>query len=535
MHLRNALLSSLALLLVASSALAAVPTFDLEWGSQGTGNSQFDLPWGVAVDSNGDVYVADYQNHRIQKFDAAGGHVLTFGQLGTGDGDLIAPYDVAVDASDNVYVAESGNNRVSVFTSGGSFMYTFGSGGSGNGQFNTPMGITVDSSGDIYVADGLNHRVQKFASGGAYLLQFGSFGSDPGAFRIPVGLATDASDNLLVVDQGNHRVQKFSGAGAYMSGFGMFGTADGEFAYPQGITVTPNGSIFVVSLTQHHVQKFDSDGNFLEKWGVNGSGNGEFNYPADVEVAGNAVYVVDGRNYRVQKFTDPTPAPPVVPASILAQIDIEPGQWPNQLIGDGDLIDVALLGSPHFDPAQVDLGTIRMAGFRPLRLAISDASAAVGANGCHMSTIPFDGWDDLVVQFKRSDLLQALPNLDAGESDQLVFTGRLRDGTPFNATDCVQMGNHPATSGDDLSDMDIVPRNPIKRVHVVQFTLPEAQRVNITVLDVSGRVVDRLVNDWRGSGHHEFEWTPSRLPSGVYFVRMRTDDNQLVRRVSLHN
>jgi hypothetical protein len=153
-----------------------------------------------------------------------------------------------------------------------------------------------------------------------------------------------------------------------------------------------------------------------------------------------------------------------------------------------------------------------------------------------MSTIPFDGWDDLVVEFRTSDLLNALPTLSEGESDQLMFTGRLRDGTPFAASDCVQVGNRAAdTQTGDLEDFEIVPRNPIKRVHLVQYSLPEAMRVDITVLDVTGRVVQRLVNDWQASGRHQFEWSPSQLPSGVYFVRMRTDENNFVRRVSLRN
>jgi hypothetical protein len=88
--------------------------------------------------------------------------IAKWGSLGHGDGQFYCPYGIAIDSSGNVYVADTDNSRIQKFTSGGSFIAKWGSGGSGDGQFYYPFGIAVDSSGNVYVADTYNHRVQKF-------------------------------------------------------------------------------------------------------------------------------------------------------------------------------------------------------------------------------------------------------------------------------------------------------------------------------------------------------------------------------------
>jgi sugar lactone lactonase YvrE len=185
------------------------PDFLLQWGSAGTGEGQFDVPADVAVDSSGNVYVADRDNHRIQKFTADGEFLLQWGSQGTGEGQLFFPRGVAVDSSDNVYVADPGNERIQKFTADGEFLLQWGSAGSGEGQFDNPAGVGVDSSGNVYVTDFNNHRIQKFTADGEFLAQWGSAGSDEGQFSFPVGVAVDSSDNVYVADPGNSRIQKF--------------------------------------------------------------------------------------------------------------------------------------------------------------------------------------------------------------------------------------------------------------------------------------------------------------------------------------
>ncbi len=137
-----------------------------KWGSEGTGDGEFYQPHDVAVDSSGDVFVADSENHRIQKFDSNGNFITKWGSEGAGDGQFKWTYGVAVDSSGDVFVADSGNRRIQKFDSNGNFITKWGSQGTGDGQFNGPHDVAVDSSGDVFVADAYNSRIQKFDSNG---------------------------------------------------------------------------------------------------------------------------------------------------------------------------------------------------------------------------------------------------------------------------------------------------------------------------------------------------------------------------------
>ena len=132
----------------------------------------FNQPSGIALDSSGNVYVADTWNHRIQKFTSSGQFVTKWGSYGNGDGQFIGPFGIALDSSGNVYVADINNGRIQKFTSDGQFIAKWGSQGSGDGQFDYPSGIAADSSGNVYVADTQNHRIQKFTSDGQFIAKW---------------------------------------------------------------------------------------------------------------------------------------------------------------------------------------------------------------------------------------------------------------------------------------------------------------------------------------------------------------------------
>ena len=240
-----------------------------KWGSQGSGDGQLNFPDGIAVDEAGNVYVADRDNHRVQKFGADGRFLLTWGSEGGGDGQFYNAEGIAVDGAGNVYVTDWGRERVQKFTSNGGFLLylgTEGTGagrGTGDGQFHNPKGISVDRAGNVYVAETINHRVQVFDSNGRFLRKWGSEGSGDGQFNRPTGIAIDRAGNVYVADRDNHRVQVF-----------------------------------------------DSNGRFQRKWGSEGSGNGQFDRPRYVAVDGAwNVYVSDSGNHRVQVFAPVRPSP----------------------------------------------------------------------------------------------------------------------------------------------------------------------------------------------------------------------------------
>lgn len=134
------------------------------FGSKGTGQGEFNDPKDVAFDSNGNVYVVDNENHRIQVFTADGAFLREFGQRCADDGtyERSFPSAICIDKNDIVYVTELYKCCVSLFTCDGKFLTSFGCQGNKRGMFNDPRGIAVDKDGVIYVSDHKNHRLQIF-------------------------------------------------------------------------------------------------------------------------------------------------------------------------------------------------------------------------------------------------------------------------------------------------------------------------------------------------------------------------------------
>ena len=145
------------------------------WGEYGVAPGQFNEPWGVTVDPSGNVFVADTWNHRIQKFTAEGEFVLSWGQLGqvqaydpAGNGLFYGPRGIAAGPDGNLYVTDTGNHRVQVFNADGIFLREFGGAGNQPGQLSEPVGIAINDIGEVFIADSWNRRVQVFSTEGLY-------------------------------------------------------------------------------------------------------------------------------------------------------------------------------------------------------------------------------------------------------------------------------------------------------------------------------------------------------------------------------
>jgi streptogramin lyase len=280
--------------------------FLTKWGTQGSGNGQFQSAIGVAVDGSGNVFVSDFTNNRIQKFTDTGTYLTQWGSAGSGDGQFANPYGVAVDGSGNVYVTELTGNRIQKFTDTGTYLTQWGSTGSGDGQFSNPTGIAVDGGGNVFVADQSNARIQKFTDTGGFLTKWGSAGSGDGQFNNVNGIAVDGAGNVFVGEFSGNRVQKFMSDGTFVAKWGSSGSGDGQFNEPVGVAVDGSGNVFVAERNGSRIQKFTNAGAFITKWGSFGSGDGEFFNPAHLIVDGTGnVFVTDNANFRIQKFACP--------------------------------------------------------------------------------------------------------------------------------------------------------------------------------------------------------------------------------------
>ena len=341
-----ATLGALAVGLIAAAPASAAPfEFLRAWGSEGGAPGQFRTPDGIAVDLRGHVYVADRENNRIQKFDANGKLLAVWGRnggdgsLGVGRGEFNGPYAVATDGDGNVYVLDSRNNRVQKLTASGRFLRMWGrNGGDGSfgvgpGEFADPRGIEVDRRGTVYVSDHGNHRIQVFTVDGEFRAMWGRNGGDgsagtgAGEFDQPRSASTDRAGNVYVVEKVNHRVQKLTPQGRPITRWGKnggagggdaaIGSGQGEFNLPYDGAVDSRGRVYVVDTSNTRVQRFDTNGTFRGMWGGPGTGPGQFHDPYQVAIdCRDNVYITDEDNSRVQVFGDPAaPEPRCAPAA----------------------------------------------------------------------------------------------------------------------------------------------------------------------------------------------------------------------------
>ena len=181
--------------------------------SWGNGNYQFQWATGVAVDRvNGNIYVTDGPNQRVQVYNSSLVYVATIGENGVSGADnahFNYPIGVEVNSNGNIYIADINNCRVQKYNSNRQYLVTFGTTGSCSNSYAdvSAEDVTVDGQGRVYVA-GWDNRVEVFNSTGAYLTTIGgSYGSHSSQFRGAAGVAVDSKNNVYVADFTNARIR----------------------------------------------------------------------------------------------------------------------------------------------------------------------------------------------------------------------------------------------------------------------------------------------------------------------------------------
>jgi DNA-binding beta-propeller fold protein YncE len=174
-----------------------------KWDSEGSGDGQLSTPHSIDVDSNnGNVYLADSGNNRVQKFTTDGEFITKWGSKGTENGQFEGLHDVTIDPTGKfVYTLELGNNhRVQKFTADGQFIswWAYEETG-GEKSYKDPHQLAIDSSGNVYLPDKGGAKVLKFDSNGKFITKWGSEGTGNSQFKTPHGVAIDAGNNYLEI------------------------------------------------------------------------------------------------------------------------------------------------------------------------------------------------------------------------------------------------------------------------------------------------------------------------------------------------
>ena len=223
-----------------------------KFGSNGTGNGEFNRPLGIAFDAHNHLYVTDHNNHRVQKFDNNGTYLHHFGTQGSGNGQLSYPLGIIVH-NDKLYVTEHNNHRISVFQLDGQFSHIIGS-----GHLSYPWYIAVSTNDQLVVADYNHHCISMFTLDGNYVGKFCTQGTGRGQLSSPTGIATDMYGFILVAEGGNNRISIFDKDGVFMHSFGSKGSGHGQFFLPYGIAISPTGDIYICDASNKRIQIFST-------------------------------------------------------------------------------------------------------------------------------------------------------------------------------------------------------------------------------------------------------------------------------------
>ncbi len=222
----------------------------------------FNEPWGIAVDAQGRVYVADTWNHRIQVFTAEGEFVREWGYFGQG-GDpygFWGPRDVVIDAEGYVIVSDTGNKRLLVFTPEGEFVEQIGGGGTGAGQFDEPVGLAMGPEGELYVADTWNARIQVFTPLGEGFYVFTAMWDVPGwddeYLENKPYLAVDQEGRVYAAVPMLSRVAVFSSQGQLLYWWGQPGEPPEGLGLVNGVALDPEGGVWLTDARNHLLLRY---------------------------------------------------------------------------------------------------------------------------------------------------------------------------------------------------------------------------------------------------------------------------------------
>ena len=258
-------------------------------GTSGTANGEFNSPCGIAIDSTGNIFVADTENNRIQEFNSSGNYVATY--TPSSESNSFTPFAISINSQDGYAVADQGNSVILIFSDTG--YQSELSNDNGMQEIQYPAGLSYDGSNNLYVSnDGFIAE---------YTNQTTSYSSSIQRVTNPGGVAIDPFGNIWVTDTLNSALVKLDSSGTLQDTYGSQGTGQAQFTSPQGIAIDNAGNIVVADTGNNRIQIFSSEGTFINSFGSFGNGNDQFNYPIGVAInKSGQILVADVANNRVQ-------------------------------------------------------------------------------------------------------------------------------------------------------------------------------------------------------------------------------------------
>jgi DNA-binding beta-propeller fold protein YncE len=302
-----------AALMASHGSAATVPGLAASWGFRGSDPGGLKSPAAVAAGPNSAIYVVDRGNHRIQRWDQAGGFVGMWGRKGDAEGEFNSPADAAVDSDGSIFVADRGNHRIQVFDPDGNFLAAWGSKGSGEGQFRELVSLATDRNGHLYVVDTGNRRLKKFRTDGEFVASWGPQLTVDEKLEAPTGICTDGEGNPIVVDAGTNKIQKLHSDGTLLESLHLKRDLDLDVYTPVAIDIDSSGYLYILDVgrmpepfkSSEDARLFilSPDDTLVARLGKNGADPGEFDTPSGLAVDPfNRIFVADSGNDRVQVF-----------------------------------------------------------------------------------------------------------------------------------------------------------------------------------------------------------------------------------------
>jgi DNA-binding beta-propeller fold protein YncE len=267
-------------------------------GTSGAAEGQMQLPFGVAAAPDGEIYLTDQSNGRVESFGADGAFGAQWGA--EGEQRFNSPTGIAHAPDGDVWVADADGNRIACYRDG-ALDRSIASPTDRPTSFDHPLGLAVDAHGDVYVASSEWNRIVKLAPDGTVLAKWGTWGQGDGQFMYPQGIAIGADGTVYVADLLNKRVQRFTPDGAYLGQWAVSDPQDGAPVGPTGVAVDPaDGTILVVDQDAGAVQRYTPDGQRKETFG-----RGELHRPWGIAVdATGTVTVADSYGDRLVRFRE---------------------------------------------------------------------------------------------------------------------------------------------------------------------------------------------------------------------------------------